>query len=184
MGWTGTHKEKGQSLFDFFKRELGEGLIDISQKGWSTAYAAYRTKDGKVCGFVIHIQNNPRDYFNFTYKEVDEGMGPYECECPKRILDLLSPSEDLYTGSSLEYSKRWRDECRKNLERKKTLPKVSTGARYEMITSMRFTNGMTLTPGDKVICLDARKRQFSPEGTGGVRLRFGQNAAECIKVVG
>ena len=182
MGTTVCHKEKGQSLFDFFKREMGEGLIAISQKGWSTAYAAYRTKDDKVCGFVI-ILHRYNDYFNFGYKEVDEGMGPCECECPKKILDLLSPSEELYTGSSLEYSKRWRKYCRENLEKKKTLPKLSTGARYEMITSMRFTNGTILNPGDKVICLDARKRQFSPENIGGVRLRFGQNAAECIKVV-
>ena len=75
MGWTVFHKEPGESLLTLFKREMGEGLLDISQKGWSTAYAAYRCKDGKVCAFVI-LLHRYNDYMNFGYKVFEGASMP------------------------------------------------------------------------------------------------------------
>lgn len=183
MGTSFCHKEPGQSLFDFFKKECGDGLIDISQKGWSTAYAAYRMKDGKVCGLVIHLYRS-RDYYNFGWKVVDEMMGPYECECPERILKLLSPPEEFCEGTTLEWSKRWRDQCWENIKKgKNPSTKISLGKKYQITQKIEFTNGDQLNPGDLVECWDAKRRVFIRPGDPMSRFRFGQNAREYIKAV-
>lgn len=41
--------------------------------------------------FLTSIDNN--DYYNFSYKEMDESMGPYNYDCPDSILSLLSPTD-------------------------------------------------------------------------------------------
>ena len=40
----------------------------------------------------------------FTYKDMSENMGPYEAQCPKRILDLLTEPQS-------EYARLWREKC-------------------------------------------------------------------------
>lgn len=55
---------------------------------------------------------NKRDYFNFSYKDMSESMGPCEDNCPASILDLLSPTDD-------EYALEWRKRCRANIESRK-----------------------------------------------------------------
>lgn len=56
----------------------------------------------------------------FWYKDMGDTMGPYECECPKSILDLadeLCPCTEEYDRSG--YAKVWRAKCRVNLAKKK-----------------------------------------------------------------
>jgi hypothetical protein len=42
---------------------------------------------------------------------MDESMGPFECNCPKSILELLSPTDN-------EYALNWRENCYKNIRKK------------------------------------------------------------------
>lgn len=60
---------------------------------------------GRACTFaaVILFKNNRRD--GFGYKDMTEHMGPCECDCPDRIMRLLSPIEDLPNPS---YAADWR----------------------------------------------------------------------------
>lgn len=181
MGWTFTHKEDGVSLLDFFKKEFSsEGVIDVAQVGWNTAYMAVKMKEEKICGFVILISRK-NDYFNFGYKEIDEGMGPYECNCPARILNRLSPPEEIYQGNSLEWSREWRRKCRVNLEKKKTRIKLSPGAKYSVQKGITFSNGVMLYPGDQIMCLDPKRRVFSPVKSPSYRLKFSVGAIEDLK---
>lgn len=137
MGWTGihaTHYKRGginrkaecDSLFndDMVNRErqvIGKFEVLKSTMVGSVYYAAVkRTKfatetepeDSKVFAAVCLTSIDRKDYFNFSYKDMDESCGPCYYDCPKGILDLLSPTEN-------EWVNNWRAKCRENLEKKK-----------------------------------------------------------------
>lgn len=52
------------------------------------------------------------DGWDFGYKDMDETCGPYQYDCPKSILDLLTPTDN-------EFALKWRKACYDNLEKKK-----------------------------------------------------------------
>lgn len=180
MGWFFQHRETGISSRDFFRQEYGDGVQDVSVKN-GAAYIAYKTPEGKVMGLVCLIKYS-RDYCNFGYKPIEESMGPCESDCPKRILDQLSPVEDLYTGKMLEWSREWRKRCRANIEKQKRKAKLQPGRVYQVNQDVRFTNGLELKPGDRIVCLDAKRRVFYPESGGHFdRIRFTVRAMEMVQ---
>lgn len=61
-------------------------------------------------------------------------MGPYEDDCPRSILDLLSPTDN-------EYANAWRARCRARLERRAR--KLEHGDRVRLETPVKFTDGHT-----------------------------------------
>ena len=88
----------------------------------STYYAAVKrikfateTKPEESCVFaaIVLTSVDSKDYFNFSYKDMDETMGPYQYGCPKSILDLLSPTDN-------EYANKWRERCYEVLKEKKS----------------------------------------------------------------
>lgn len=52
------------------------------------------------------------DYYNFGYKAISEDCGPCECDCPKSILNLLTPTDS-------KWANEWRERCFKSLEAKR-----------------------------------------------------------------
>lgn len=123
MGWTTTHKPANISAKEFIEREL---LV------WTSPTHQYRVLDGGVKNFrtyygavekvelatgvrdvfaVIVLLSYSRDYYNFGYKDMSEDMGPYQTDCPARILDLLTPTTS-------QYANDWRRACRDKLARK------------------------------------------------------------------
>jgi len=134
MGWTFTHREKGTTNLDWFRREFTGGggeIIDMATKGM-TAYGAYRTRSGEVRALVILTRWVPKDYYNFGYKDMDESVGPSDDDCPKRIYDLLTP----LTDSDNEWSAEWRKRVEERLNR----PKVTKGMRVRF-PAWRYTGG-------------------------------------------
>jgi hypothetical protein len=68
----------------------------------------------KVVAFVFLLDYRPRDPdYDMGYKDMDESVGPYESECPERILKLL-------TSTDQEYAVQWRQRCWDNIARKKS----------------------------------------------------------------
>jgi hypothetical protein len=67
------------------------------------------TSEREVWAVICLVQYNPRaaDGYIFGYKDMDESMGPYECDCPESILDLLTPTDR-------QYARQWRARCREN----------------------------------------------------------------------
>lgn len=121
MGWTYTHKKENEKIVDFFKREFESftglrqvNILDCSVKNRVAYIALADTREGKteVRAVVCLLDYSPKDYHNFGYKDMSEEMGPYAYDCPKKILDLLSPTTD-------ENALKWRASCREML--KKTL---------------------------------------------------------------
>lgn len=76
----------------------------------SVYYAAVRDNQTEdVFAFVVLTSTNKTDFY---YKEMDETCGPCECQCPKSILSLLTPTDN-------EFANEWRERCRKYHESQK-----------------------------------------------------------------
>ena len=135
MGWTSYHvepvyKRKGYSidrkaecdkLFNCdMVKNLGKYEVLKSSMSGSTYYAAVKrttfateTEAEKVDIFaaVVLTGVNNKDYFNFSYKDMSESMGPHYYDCPKTILDLLTPTDS-------EFANEWRKLCYEKLKKK------------------------------------------------------------------
>lgn len=74
----------------------------------TTWYAAVRVDEpsGKSYTLALIVLTQAKRDGEFLYKPVDETMGPCECACPKRIMRLLSPIEEIPNPS---YAQNWRD---------------------------------------------------------------------------
>jgi len=129
MGWSFEHRDKGTSNLDYFREGWSEGyeLLDGATVG-GTFYGALRRPDGKVEAVVNLTRWVPNDYFNFGYKSMTESWGPGESRCPQRILDMLSPVEELYPEGSdaRQWASEWRERCR---EYRDAMAKVKVGTR-------------------------------------------------------
>ena len=80
-----------------------------------TYYAAVQVKQNDVGGAVFAVvckvlwNPNRKTGEQFGYKDMDESMGPCEDNCPRRILDLLTPTESEHAidWSSTHAPVRW-----------------------------------------------------------------------------
>lgn len=149
MGWTFTHRAKGQSHLDWFKQEWpesGKNIVAMASKG-KVVYGAYKVPEtGHVAALVILIQWVPSDpRFNFGYKDMDESMGPNEADCPEKILKLLSPVDDLYKPGthSHEWASNWRERCWSKIKSRQARGKLEAGKYLYWPEAVRFTDGQS-----------------------------------------
>lgn len=159
MGWTGyhaTHYKNGKidrkaECDAYFMEGLNRGHFNVLKSSMvgNTYYAAVsplKKSNGKddngnyiyvdipeneriVFGAVFLTSTDAKDYYNFSYKDMDETCGPYKYDCPKGILDLLTPTEN-------EYALEWRKACYENLAKKKNpnaLNKLPVGTVIKVI---------------------------------------------------
>lgn len=142
MGWTWSNAEirykNGKGYIA--KKELCDALythngdkhkIEVLKSSMvgSTYYAAIKlinkeTGHKEVFAAICLTSTNLKDYYNFGYKDMDETCGPCQCNCPKGILDLLTPTTS-------EYANEWRKSCYENLKKgkdKDSLSKLPIGS--------------------------------------------------------
>lgn len=109
MGWTYCSNYGETNRLELCRKHFGK------QPSWATIvkdaiidttyYAAMKdTKTGEVWGLIVltDICNG-----EFGYKDMSEDMMPYYFDCPKEIIDPLSPTDN-------EYAIKWREHCLKN----------------------------------------------------------------------
>lgn len=115
MGWLYTDRQPGTSDYDFFAPFMEPfKIIALSNNSQEKAiYMAIQiTKgeyEGKVTALVILYDKKQNEY---GFKEISEDCGPLYYSCPKRILKLLSPVEELFSeGLYREAARRWRQDC-------------------------------------------------------------------------
>lgn len=147
MGWTNLHRDKGLTNAEFFQRELFPSGNSIILPGSTTIggtfYAAVKTVGpehgtvGEVWALVVLTQWT-RDWFNFTYKEMSETMGPGDEQAPLSLLNKLTETDH-------EYALAWRSQCRANAERKaradSALKGIEEGDQVILANRLRFTDG-------------------------------------------
>lgn len=134
MGWTGYrptyYKSNGQvdrkaECDAYFMGDCNKGYYNVKKSAMvgSTYYAAVEKVYEKVDGKDVYIPENERTTWaaifltsvengEFFYKDMGETSGPYDCDCPKGILKLLSPTDN-------EWALAWRENCLKKHEEKK-----------------------------------------------------------------
>ena len=127
MGWTEYHatyykngkvdrKAELDVMYNWEDENRKVEVLKSSMVG-STYYAAIKSLNKtngyeRICAAICLTSTNMKDYYNFAYKDMDETCGPYQYDCPKGILDLLSPTDN-------EYANAWRKACYDNIEKKK-----------------------------------------------------------------
>lgn len=148
MGWTTFHRNKSETIAETLKRHVFGGnleLLDCAVVKRNTAYCAARyTKEGKsyVCAVIVLLSYAPREHHNFGFKEMTEFCGPCESECPKRILDQLTPLEEITAvdGTNVEYAAAWRARCVKLA----STPTPKPGMKIVFKEPILFTSGARL----------------------------------------
>jgi hypothetical protein len=126
-------KAEMDSKFNWEDESRKVEVLKSSMVG-STYYAAVKSlnkTNGYECvtAAVCLTSTNAKDYFNFAYKDMDESMGPYNYDCPKGILDMLTPTEN-------EYALEWRKKCYEQLAKKKdpnALNKLPVGTEIKVV---------------------------------------------------
>lgn len=167
MGWSYRNKPAYVSAKEEITRELtcdnehGRWtVLRIAMKG-GVAYAAteyiLKTKKGvlrmktrRVFGTVVLTGYDRKDYYNFGTKIVDESMGPYECECPANILNLLTPTTN-------EHSKSWRETCWAKLAKAATMPKLAEGDVIKFKSPLPFGS---YGKADELTIVDKKRRHY------------------------
>lgn len=159
MGWTFTNRPKGMTTRAFFEQEWSIGTDQATGEFLGTAivgstfYAAVRTiKTGEVWALVCSTQR-ARGYYNFGYKEMDEGMGPNEAQMPAKLLDLLTPTDS-------QWANDWRARCRSNAHKAALAATLQRGDVIKIISRpLEFRN---LAQGVREIRVeDARRGYFT-----------------------
>lgn len=126
MGWLYMQSFDGHSgprqyldaQFTYSSNGVVSRVLRSSLRGGKVYYAAIEmTRPGKpreVFALVCLVDHNPRDPegYVFGYKDMDEGMGPVESDCPVDILDMLTPTDRPYAIA-------WRERCRVNAARRR-----------------------------------------------------------------
>lgn len=74
-------------------------------------------ENGEVFAAICLTSVNNKSYYNFSYKDMTDDMGPCEDKCPKKILKLLSPTDN-------EYAIEWRNRCQNHNTHKLTKIKI------------------------------------------------------------
>lgn len=138
MGWTFYHCdnpnkiEEVRNLYTWQEDDRGAEVVDIAAHG-NTVYVAvhyWNPEEDNIHAAVVLTAQNNKDWCNFGYKDMSESMNPYYYDCPKRILDRLTPTDN-------DYALEWRRKCEEKRRRKTELDKLKDGQRI-------ICNGKTL----------------------------------------
>ena len=122
MGWLYTTSLEGHSgprqyldaQFTYERPDTKTKVLRSALVGMRVYYAAVErigivNGERQVWALICLVRYNPRDRegYIFGYKDMDESMGPNECDCPEPILDLLTPTDR-------DFALQWRARCRQN----------------------------------------------------------------------
>ena len=128
MGWLYMTSLKGHSSprqyldaqFTYERVDVRSNVLRSALVSMRVYYAAVEqvriaTGQREVWAAICLVRYNPRDPegYIFGYKDMEESMGPYECDCPAQILDLLTPTD-------AQHALQWRARCRENTVARRT----------------------------------------------------------------
>ncbi len=127
MGWTSYNLEPSEVETEV-RRILETGSKNVSfkilklEKKSSVYYAAVeRIMDENpesriVSGMVVLTAIDNSDYYNFSYRLMDETEGPCVCDCSLSLVNLLSPTDSEY---ALQWRERVKEKVRERSEKNK-----------------------------------------------------------------
>jgi len=145
MGSTSYNVPDGQSrkdsAVDYFTNDAGWVVHHASTKG-RVVYAACSVRPNRtdfdpneIFGVVALTSQNKADYYNFTIKVMTDTMGPGYGDCPAKILDMLTPTDN-------EFANSWRAACRALHRQRAEARKVKTATKIRLAEPLSFTDGV------------------------------------------
>jgi hypothetical protein len=133
MGTYYTNCDSQTTLKEFVAAELGDSatVVDWSIVG-SCAYIVYRSGDGS-CGAEVWKLSRCTDGYghHIGYKPMDESMLPYFYDCPKRLLDKLTPTDS-------PNANEWRATCHAKRKRVNRARRIKDGDTIKLAAPLRF----------------------------------------------
>jgi hypothetical protein len=152
MGWLYQNNPFADPVAELTARFTSDGhtrtwLVLAAARVANTVYMAVESADkatgeSYVFAAVILISNTKKH--GFGYKDMDESVGPYQCDCPERIMRLLTPIGDLPNPG---YAADWRArvEARKNAKRQQRERRQSlrVGSIVTLPSAASFPGGWT-----------------------------------------
>ena len=163
---------KGKVYYGAIKKLLR--YVGEDENGKSI-YEPLPEDEQKVFAVVFLTSVDSKDYFNFAYKDMDESMGPCYYDCPKSILDLLSPTDN-------EYALNWREKCRERIAKEKeglSLSKLPVGSK---IRFLRGNGTMMELVKHPAAFQFARPFWYNPEGNGYVSAKHIPATFEVVSI--
>jgi len=168
MGWTFTHREKGISNKDWFAKEFDGGgfeVVDVASGSLNrnNVYIALRLPDGLVTAIACLTRWKPNDEYNYGWKDMSESMGPRITDCPQRIIDQLSPLEELFPDQSKDvrgWAGSWRADVATFHDRVANRLKLRDDMLVTVPYDLQFSN-FTMEAGTPFRVDDAKKKVFS-----------------------
>lgn len=145
MGWTSYNAKNYKNgrvdrkaeldlLLTYHSEKFNDTVLKSSMVG-NVYYAAierFKKETGEryVWAAIFKTSTNMSVYDNFSYKGMDETCEPYLYDCPKGILDLLTPTDN-------DSANKWRRLCRENREKKKSswLKNLPIGSKVKFTTA-------------------------------------------------
>ncbi len=129
MGWDYHHEMAPYDRRSICRNSIGNGYEVVKDAVVGTTYyaAVKSPRDGKVGAVIILTKIDRNGYCNFGMKFMDEEMAPFERNCPRSVLDALSPTDN-------EYAIKWRETCWAKIHEPKdeTLKNAPIGARLKV----------------------------------------------------
>jgi hypothetical protein len=113
----------------------------------STVYMAVKSTDkasGETYVFaaVILISNTKKH--GFGYKSMDESVGPCQCDCPDRIMRLLTPIAELPNpGHAADWRARVADRKAEKRRQRQRRNSLRIGSTVTLQSAVRFHGGAT-----------------------------------------
>jgi hypothetical protein len=140
MGWT-SFSMRGQSVKEWFRKEWDyEGskyeVIDSALVERSSLYGAIRKKDTGEIFCAVFLIRWSKGYYNFSYKDMTEHVGPSVCNCPQRIMKLLSPLNDENDPNG--WARAWRKRVEEYWNTRNT---INSGGIIKTENPVSFTSG-------------------------------------------
>jgi hypothetical protein len=147
VGWTYFYKPKGVKAVDAIKNEMGaewlakrfvaatatrEAVFIVAQFNEPDSKVYVPDADGNIRALLVFkINVRPKDQYNFGYKDMEEGMGPYGCPAPMSIIaqcsELQDPIGPQPEWSSLTSARNYREGSAKAAANKALKRKLKPG---------------------------------------------------------
>lgn len=133
MGWSfydessspKTHEEEKEEIVEILSYESTDGSCEVlaSAKVGEVWYCAVKStdsepddhrpylaaEDGSITfGAVVLTERRGSEW---GYKLLTEGCGPFAADCPRNVLDLLSPLDPAQGGEAADTIQEWRNKC-------------------------------------------------------------------------
>ena len=144
----------------------------IKDKQGNIEYVYLPENEQGVWAAIFLTSTDMKDYYNFSYKDMDETCGPCHNECPVSILKLLTKTESKYAND-------WRQACWDYHSKKKNnlndISKLRVGSKVKFVA-----NGKEYIMRKEFGCahlVNGKLKRIDTKWTNGIN----RSTTRCIK---